>query len=222
MAWTQFRSGSFRILFRHGGRQHAFTIGGVSQAEANAKAAHVDYLLMRLRQVLIELPDGVDVVSFVEQDGRAVARREGRVAAGVGEPRDAPGPLSRDPRRAQEQKTLYTRQLHFRHFARILGERLSLSELNHATLQHYVNRRSTDGVSPTTIRTELRHAPRRLELGPPGRACPRRVARPGAGLPQDRGEAPVPDPRRDRAADRRRWADGRAAEGAVGIALPDG
>ncbi len=156
MAWTQFRSGSYRILFRHGGKQHAFTIGGVSQAEADAKAAHVDYLLMRLKQGLIELPAGVDIVSFVEQDGHAAPAQKAtarRQSATVGSLRDA---YLATQEGAQEKKTLYTRELHFKHFARILGDRFSLAELNHAALQQYVNRRSADGVSPTTIRTELR------------------------------------------------------------------
>ncbi len=70
MAWTQERAGSFRILFRFQGKQYAFTLGRVPQAEAEAKAAHVNYLLMRLKQRLVELPPGADVVSFVEQDGK--------------------------------------------------------------------------------------------------------------------------------------------------------
>ena len=82
MAWVRFRSGSYQVNFRFAGRERNFTLGPVSQVEADAKAAHVDYLLLRLKQGLIELPPGVDVVSFVEQDGhvapaqKATARRQ--------------------------------------------------------------------------------------------------------------------------------------------------
>src|ERR1700722_10581532 len=70
MAALQERNGSYRILFYHHGKQHAFTIGEVKADEAAAKARQVDYLLMRLKQRLIAPPDGVDVVTFLEHDGK--------------------------------------------------------------------------------------------------------------------------------------------------------
>src|SRR5262245_49346701 len=79
MAWIQERAGSFRVLFRFQGKQFAFTLGRVPASEADAKAAHVDYLLMRLKQRLIELPPGTDIVSFLEQDGKTeVAEKAAR------------------------------------------------------------------------------------------------------------------------------------------------
>ena len=50
-----------RILFRHAGKQHAFTLGEVSQEEAETKSAQVDYLLLRLKQRLAVLPPGVEI-----------------------------------------------------------------------------------------------------------------------------------------------------------------
>ena len=41
--------------------------------EAESKAAQVDYLLMRLKQRLIELPPGIDIVEFVQFDGKPPA-----------------------------------------------------------------------------------------------------------------------------------------------------
>jgi hypothetical protein len=70
MAWTQQRAGRFRVLFRYQGKQHALNLGQVSPDEAAKKAAQVDYLRMRLRQGLVELPPETDIVSFVEQDGQ--------------------------------------------------------------------------------------------------------------------------------------------------------
>src|SRR3954454_21990276 len=71
MAWVRFRSGSFQVNFRFQGKERNFTLAPVSQVEADAKAAHVDYLLMRLKQGLVELPAGVGVVSFLLADGKA-------------------------------------------------------------------------------------------------------------------------------------------------------
>ncbi len=68
MAAVQGRRGSYRVQFNYNGRQLGFTIGKVSEAEARAKAAQVDYLLMRLKQGLIEIPTGVDAVKFFRHD----------------------------------------------------------------------------------------------------------------------------------------------------------
>jgi hypothetical protein len=50
MASLQERTGTFRVIFRFHAKQHFVSIGQVSKEEAEAKAAHVDYLLMRLKQ----------------------------------------------------------------------------------------------------------------------------------------------------------------------------
>jgi len=50
------------VVFRHKGKQHVLILGRISETEAKAKASQVDYLLMRLKQVLIvvhgQLPEG--------------------------------------------------------------------------------------------------------------------------------------------------------------------
>jgi len=69
MASLQQRNGSYRVIFRHHGKQHFVPIGKVSAEEAGAKAAQVEYLLLRLDQRLIELPPGVDIAEFVRFSG---------------------------------------------------------------------------------------------------------------------------------------------------------
>jgi hypothetical protein len=58
MAAIEERGGRFRIHFRWHGKQQKLPLGMVSAEEAASKAAKVDYLLMRLKQRLIELPPG--------------------------------------------------------------------------------------------------------------------------------------------------------------------
>jgi WD40 repeat protein len=70
MASLQERNGSFRVLFSYHGKLHAFTIGKVERSEAEAKARQVDYPLMRLKQRLLTLPDGIDIVTFLQHDGK--------------------------------------------------------------------------------------------------------------------------------------------------------
>ena len=61
MSGLQYRNGSYRILLRYQGKQHSLNLGKVSDEEADAKASQVDYLLMRLKQRLTVLPEGVGI-----------------------------------------------------------------------------------------------------------------------------------------------------------------
>jgi integrase len=158
MAALQERNGSYRILFYHHGKQHAFTIGEVKADEAKAKARQVDYLLMQLKQRLIALPDGIDIVSFLQHDGK---------------PPDAGPTLPADPRQTVtlghlkerylttyangtiEMSSLDTCKIHLGHFCRVLGEGYPLDELTLSKLQEYVNKRAAAKLAPATIRKEI-------------------------------------------------------------------
>ncbi|HUY88464.1 MAG TPA: tyrosine-type recombinase/integrase [Pirellulales bacterium] len=140
MAGLQFRHGSYRVLFRHHGKQHAFTRGEVSQDEAESKARQVDYLLMRLKQRLAVLPPGMDIVEFVQFDGKPA-------------PTDEPLPEKvtlaqlRDKYLATheaslEPTTIYGIKLHFNHLTGVLGSAFPIAELQLADLQRYVDRRA--------------------------------------------------------------------------------
>ena len=155
MAWTQERAGSYRILFRYQGKQYAFTVGRVPLAEAEAKAAHVDYLLMRLKQRLVELPPGTDVVSFVEQDGNpalAVKTAKARQTVTLENLRAS---YLATQQGAQEKKSLDTASIHFKHLAATLGATFPLAELSHAALQRHIDRRAKRGIAPVTIKKEI-------------------------------------------------------------------
>src|SRR5690348_7546938 len=82
MAGLQQRSGSYRVIFRYHGKQHTLHLGEVSKKEAEAKSAQVDYLLLRLKQRLIEVPAGIGIVDFVQYDGKPPAPRHDDKAQG--------------------------------------------------------------------------------------------------------------------------------------------
>jgi integrase len=159
MANVEKRAGGFRIRSRHGGKQLTFTLGVVSEDEANAKAAQVDYLLMRLKQGLVKIPDGIDIVAFVEHDGNPplpVAQVEANA------PKGPPATLAvlrdryiKTHDAAQEENTLKTAKVHFKHLTTTYPEQFPLSELDHAALQRHVDRRAEDGVKPVTVKKEL-------------------------------------------------------------------
>jgi integrase len=160
VAGLQERNGSFRILFRHQGTQHAFTLGRVSRAEAEAKASQVDYLLMRLKQNLVQLPPGTDLVTFLLFDGQPPAAAEPpRQAVTLGLLRDRyVATLSGG---AVEENSLATIQMHLRHFVATLGEGFPVRQLAQPDLQRHINRRAAKKgsrgkrLSPVTLRKEM-------------------------------------------------------------------
>lgn len=158
MASLQERNGSYRVLFCYDGKLHTFTIGKVKQDEAENKAGQVDYLLMRLKQRLIVLPEGTDIVTFIEHDGKppdiGPTRAEApRQAVTLGHLKERY--LNTHANGTIEANSLDTCRLHLGHFVRVLGEGFPLGELSLAKLQEYVNQRAKTKVSPVTIRKEI-------------------------------------------------------------------
>ncbi len=162
MAAIEERCGRYRIHFRWHGRQHKLPLGKVSQEEAEAKSALVDYLLMRLKQRLIELPPGLDIVEFFQFDGNPPADlqevpTESRELTLAGF-RDRYLATHRD---SLVERTIEGIELHFKHLTAALGERFPIRELKLADLQGYVDRRakakgiSGKRLSPATIRKEI-------------------------------------------------------------------
>ena len=162
MAAIEERCGRFRIHFRWHGRQHKLALGKVSAEEAASKAAQVDYLLMRLKQRLIELPPGIDIVEFVQFDGKPPADLQ-EVSA---ESRELTLTGFRDRylathRDSLEDRTIEGIELHFKHLTSALGERFPIRELKLADLQGYVDRRAKAKgmggrrLSSATIKKEL-------------------------------------------------------------------
>ena len=158
MAILQVRNNSYRILFMHLGRRYTFTLGEVAQFEAEAKSAQVDYLLMRLKQRLLTVPDGINIVTFIQHDGKPPQAANGtplnpRSAVTVFQLKERY--LATHGNGTIEANSLDTCKLHLNHTCRFLGDAFPLPELTHARLQEYVNKRAKDGVAPATIRKEL-------------------------------------------------------------------
>jgi hypothetical protein len=155
MASIQERAGTFRVIFRFHGKQHFLAIGKVSPQEAEAKAAQVDYLLMRIKQGLIELPPGIGIGEFMQHDGKppvanVVKRRRKALTLEVLRDRYL---STRESRR--EKSTLYTDAIHFKHLIATLGEKFPLEGLGQNHLQSQIKRRSKLGISATTIQKEI-------------------------------------------------------------------
>ena len=146
MATLQQRGKIFRILFVWHGKRHAFTIGKVDPSEAVAKVSQVDYLLMRLQQRLLALPNGCDIETFLQFDGQPP------VAVPNGSSESKPEWLlsSFTDRYLEtnapslEPSTVSGIRRHFKHLTRTYGERYPIAELTLADLQRHVDRRAKD------------------------------------------------------------------------------
>jgi integrase len=162
MASLQLRGKSYACVFCWHGKRKWFTIGKVTEQEARAKASQVDYLMMRLKQRLIELPPGIDIVEFVQHDGnlpaRAPEKSTSSQALAFGAFRNR---YLATHRESLEDRTVEGIELHFKHLGRVLGDGFPINVLKLTDLQEYVDRRAkakgTGGkrLSPATIRKEI-------------------------------------------------------------------
>lgn len=154
MASLQERNGSFRFIFRYHGKQHFVTLGKVSPQEADAKAAQVEYLLLRLKQRLIELPPGIGIVEFLQHDGKPpVGASETPNASRAFTLADFQARYLATHRDSLEDRTIEGIELHFKHLTTALGERFPIRELKLGDLQGYVDRRAkAKGMSGKRLR----------------------------------------------------------------------
>ena len=158
MASLQERAGNYRILFFYRGKQHTFTIGKVDRDEAETKTRQVDYLLMRLKQRLLVLPEGTDIVSFVEHEGKPpetgpTLPASPRQVVTLGHLKDRH--LSTYSNGTIEANSLDTCRLHLSHCCRVLGNGCPIAEITLSRLQEFVNTRASAKISSVTIRKEI-------------------------------------------------------------------
>jgi integrase len=181
MAALQERNGRFRLIFWYYGKQHTFTIGQVSEEEANDTAATVGNLLRGVEDGRIRVPATLDIVSFIRQRLATLGRESDVTPEPAPRPRDETtlGTLrdryiTTHSNGTIEENSLATVRLHFSNFCRAVGEGLPLAELSPEHLQDYISRRAKSEISPVTIRKELATvraawnwgAPMKLTSGP--------------------------------------------------------
>src|SRR5438445_3705355 len=76
MASLQQKGESWYCQFRYQQQRHTLTLGKVDEGEAKTTSARIDYLLMRIRQRLLEVPQGMDILTFIEHDGKPPTKLE--------------------------------------------------------------------------------------------------------------------------------------------------
>jgi hypothetical protein len=140
-----------QFMFRR--QRFNFSIGKVTEREAQHVLSRADYILMRIRQNLITVPSGVNIVDFIQNDGKppqAQVAKKGDLT--FTEFRESY--FEAFSTGAIEANTLYTARIHFRHLENTLGPNFAIGTLTVGDLQRHINRRQKT-VSPTTIKKEI-------------------------------------------------------------------
>lgn len=158
MASIHQKGDAWHCQFLYHGKRHTFSLGKVTLDEVESKASQAEYLLMRLKQNLLQLPPGIDIVTFISFDGNPPhATSESKVLTLAGL-RDRYLETHRNG--SLEQSTLGGIELHFRHLVDTLGEKMPIPDLSATDLQQHVDRRAQKKglrgkLSPATIRKEI-------------------------------------------------------------------
>src|SRR5262245_23416255 len=129
MATLQRKGNGWYCQFLHHGKRHTLAIGRVSEGEARAKADQVGYLMMRLKQGLLELPAGVDIREFVQRDGKPRQRPDSPRSPShitLAEFRDRYLTANRS---SLEGSSIRGIVMHFKHLVGVLGNGYLIAEL---------------------------------------------------------------------------------------------
>ena len=216
----------FRIIFRFAGRRHTASLKTTDLKEADALAGSVERTLQLLEQGAIESARGGRPRPLCPFRRQAAEEDRGR---------HPPAPwatcVTATSRRtrigAMEDNSLDTVGMHLGHFVATLGAAFPVQTLERSHLQQHVDRRAKEKghyqrpLSPVTLRKEMASFAGLLELGRRGRPAERSFPEQGPCIPQGGREAALPDLGGDRAAGGAGRADRRAAEGPVGLPVPD-
>lgn len=190
MASLQNKGESWYCQFMYQRQRHTLTLGKVDENEAKTTAARIDYILMRIRQRLLEVPAGMDIVTFIEHDGKPPTISHGaekRKSTRFTEFRDTY--LRTFGNGALEKNTLYMAGIHLRQVGETLGEQFLLENLDLRHLQRHVDRRQKV-VAGITIKKEIDTLRAAWNW-----ACRMKLARgpfPNAGLVYPKGDDKLP------------------------------
>src|ERR1700693_3397993 len=70
MASLQKKADAWYCQFVYRKERYTFAVGKVDEIEARAVKAKVEYILMRLKQNLLDVPAGMNIVTFIHYDGK--------------------------------------------------------------------------------------------------------------------------------------------------------
>jgi len=149
MAWLEKRGNRFRIKFRYGGRELRYPLKTASQEDADAALSRLEENLALLNRGRLELPEGADIGLFLLSDGKLTRKPKIESVSFKEYFR-----RYRERQDGKEKNTRDTEKIHMAHLERLLSP-TTVQAVTTADLQGYVDKRSQEGVSHTTIKKEI-------------------------------------------------------------------
>lgn len=154
----QFPSGNFHITFQFGGKRFKRSLKTKDKRQATSLRARLEETIRLIELGRIELPESVDVPTFLLSDGKSSQKtiiREANLGDLFVRFFDSL------PNGSLEPGSVAMMQIHRRHLERHFGKRLQLKLLKFSDLQGYVSKRAQDPgirgrkLSPSTIKKEI-------------------------------------------------------------------
>jgi integrase len=152
------KSGTYRILFRFGGKQYHKSLQTADEIKAKGLQASIDETLHDLKRGRLTLPSDADFWTFVFSGGQLTQ------AVSVSDRLVLEELFARYeellPPGAMEDSTRGTYELHKKHLLRLLGGNRPAQLLSLTDLQDYANRRAKESyrgkpIRPVTIKKEV-------------------------------------------------------------------
>ena len=151
-------SGNYHISIAFAGRRFKRSLKTSDLRKASAACARVQDNISLIETGRIELPDNVDLPTFLLSDTKL--NHKPKVNAGVRLGRFFEIYRETVPEDSMEATSLYTARLHMKHWVRLLGASKEVQLLTTRDIQSYVTQRSKEpgrsgNVAATTIRKEV-------------------------------------------------------------------
>jgi integrase len=159
MAWLEKRGDGFRLCFRFSGQKFTRSLLTEDSRSANGALARLEDNLRRVELGTLEIPDTVDLATFLLSDGRTTQRPSLPKKLTLGELFTAY--FSHLPEGALEWYTISSMKTHEGQLKRHFGESFLIRNLSLPDLQSYVESRSKEKgrtgqpLRPTTLKRAI-------------------------------------------------------------------
>ncbi|QDS98151.1 site-specific integrase [Adhaeretor mobilis] len=152
------KSPNYSVRFRYDGRNVNRTLGTSDKGKAAGICSRIEETLRLLESGRINVPLGVEPLTFIFSDGKATERTATRKSLGLTEFYKTY--KEQLPEGRKEPTTLEGEGIHLKHLKRHLGPHRKVQAISKADLQNYVTKRLKDRhhdkpIQPDTVRKEL-------------------------------------------------------------------
>ena len=144
MAWLEEdpKYGTFKVAFRFAGRRYKRRLDTKDRAEADRLASRLEENIRLVERGRIQLPDGVDLPTFLLSDGKLAKAPALPEVVTLDDLLNGYRNAHQD---AHERTTLDTFETHAKHLTRTLGGGFAVRGLTTADMQSHIDRRSRNG-----------------------------------------------------------------------------